>query len=383
MSNCLGGDGLKVLNKITIMILLFVILILSTKVYAKVVYKTNIISVYTITNYDKFYNTLSACILKKEKKVSLKFTNYNKKLYDINKVIQEVTKANPNFKYMVSLTSYEGTTLGSKATINYSFNYVEYDNSANDLTVVYNKIKAGMKSGESSISFNTNNAVKYSFEAFSKVIDKAINENPEIRYFNKWNTSYSSNGYVATYKVEFALNFTKEKILLMENKLKEKIHSIVATEINSNMKDYEKELKLHDYIVNHTIYDYQNLLNNTVPNVAYTAYGVLINGVGVCEGYSYAMKRLLDEVGIESRVITGEVFGASSGPHAWNLVKLSNEYYQLDVTFDDPVVNDGSENVLSHSYFNLTDIEMSKNHTWDITKYPKCNNATFKFNNNK
>jgi transglutaminase/protease-like cytokinesis protein 3 len=175
------------------------------------------------------------------------------------------------------------------------------------------------------------------------------------------------------------MNFTKEEILSMESKLTQKINYIVATEIKANMSDYEKELKLHDYIVNHTTYDYQNLLNNSVPNVAYTAFGVLINGVGVCEGYSYAMKRLLDAVGIENEVVTGEVFGESSGPHAWNLVMLNKEYYQLDVTFDDPIVNNGVENVLSHEYFNLTDAEIEKNHTWDVTKYPKCDSTIIKY----
>jgi transglutaminase/protease-like cytokinesis protein 3 len=99
--------------------------------------------------------------------------------------------------------------------------------------------------------------------------------------------------------------------------------------------------------------------------------------MGVCEGYSYAMKLLLNAVNIECKVITG----SANGPHAWNLVKLGGSYYHVDVTFDDPVVNGGTMNVLRHDYFNLTDDEIKKDHTWDTTKYPVCNSTIYEYKN--
>lgn len=247
------------------------------------------------------------------------------------------------------------------------------------LSFIKNIVTKSMEAGDNSITFNIADIRKITFNAFSNKIDEVINGNPEIRYFNKWNTSASTIGNNGTYKVEFTLNFTKEQILLMEKVLKIKISQIVSKRINSTMSDYEKELKLHDYIVNNTVYDYKNVLNSTIPNISYTAYGVLVNGIGVCEGYSYAIKRLLHAVGITSEVVVGDVYGDSSGPHAWNIVKLGKSYYQLDATFDDPIVNNGTENILSHKYFNITDAEISKNHTWQIGKYPICNNTTYKY----
>ena len=49
------------------------------------------------------------------------------------------------------------------------------------------------------------------------------------------------------------------------------------------------------------------------------------------------------------------VVGTSTeGPHAWNLVSLSDGFYNIDVTFDDTT--------MSHKYFNLESKEFNQNH---------------------
>lgn len=248
-----------------------------------------------------------------------------------------------------------------------------------DLNGVYEKIKKAMINGDNVVAFKTKNATKITFKAFCDSVDKVINENPDIMYFNEWHYYSSTIGNNATYKVEFIFNFTKNQILTMEKKVNQKIHNIINTEITPNMSSYEKELKLHDYLVNNTVYDYKNLINNSVSKESHTAFGVLINRVGVCEGYSYAMKKLLNAAGIECRVIVGNASGFTIGSHAWNIVKLGNNYYQLDATFDDPIVNNGAINILSHKYFNLTDKQISKDHSWNIAKYPKCGSTIYKY----
>jgi hypothetical protein len=246
-----------------------------------------------------------------------------------------------------------------------------------DVRSMYNSIKKAMIGGERNVVFNllTTDKFSISFKDFNILIEKVLNENPECRFFNTWKTSYSMYDKKLAYKVEFQLNFTKSEIITMQTAVKNKIKKIIASQITPGMSDYTKELKLHDYLVNNTVYDYKNLLKNTVPPTSYTAYGVLIKGVGVCEGYSEAMKMLLNSVSIECGIISGYANGA----HAWNLVKLGSDYYHLDVTFDDPVVNNGAINVLRHDYFNITDNEIKKNHNWDYAKYPKCGSHIYRF----
>lgn len=54
--------------------------------------------------------------------------------------------------------------------------------------------------------------------------------------------------------------------------------------------------------------------------VEHTAYGVLVNGEGVCDGYSRAYQDLLGRVGITSVVVESRPMY-----HAWNMVSLGGE----------------------------------------------------------
>ena len=68
-------------------------------------------------------------------------------------------------------------------------------------------------------------------------------------------------------------------------------------------------------------------------NDSFTAYGILINGKGVCAGYAGAFKLLGDKAGLNNIVVTGYLQG--SLPHAWNRVELEEQWYSLDVTNND------------------------------------------------
>ena len=88
----------------------------------------------------------------------------------------------------------------------------------------------------------------------------------------------------------------------------------------------------------------------------YTAYGALVNGVAVCEGYSRAMQLLCDKAGIPCTVIYGKSEGIG---HMWNIINPGDGWYHLDVTWDD----DADFDLARHAYFNLTDAEIKTDHT--------------------
>ena len=72
---------------------------------------------------------------------------------------------------------------------------------------------------------------------------------------------------------------------------------------------------------------------------------------------------LLKKAGIECMVISGTGITSENEKisHMWNIVWLNNEPYHLDVTWDDPVSE--SEDFISHLFFNLTDKQISYDHT--------------------
>ncbi|WP_308779726.1 hypothetical protein [uncultured Clostridium sp.] len=62
--------------------------------------------------------------------------------------------------------------------------------------------------------------------------------------------------------------------------------------------------------------------------------------------------------------------------HAWNYIKINGKYYNLDVTFNDPVPETNKRRDI---YFKKSNEEMSTIHTWNKSQYPECNDKSFKF----
>ena len=125
-------------------------------------------------------------------------------------------------------------------------------------------------------------------------------------------------------------------------------------QINNKMNDYEKELFLHDWLLNHCKYYYDEESEDS-----YTAYGALVKGQSMCEGFSKGMMLLLQKAGIPNFIITGleDTRDPSSG-HMWNIVNIEGENYHLDATWDLFTEN----NLIHHSYFNLSDKQISIDH---------------------
>jgi hypothetical protein len=149
----------------------------------------------------------------------------------------------------------------------------------------------------------------------------------------------------------------------VRNSMVEDVQSVVDSVVESvqGLDDFETVKVFHDYIITHCDYDTsaENSLN---------AYGALVEGKAVCEGYSRAFKYLCDTVGIPCEL----VLGTAEGEHMWNLVQLNGQWYNSDITWDDPE-NKGGD-YIAYNYFNLTDSQIAKDHTVDDS----CNfpNAT-------
>lgn len=147
--------------------------------------------------------------------------------------------------------------------------------------------------------------------------------------------------------------------------LYEALRQILDSQISSSMSDYEKELALHDYLVTHC--KYSDVVIQSAESDIYRAYGALVNGDAVCNGYAEALQLLFMCAGLKSQFVIGTADGVD---HAWNLVELDGKWYHLDATWDDPMPDQG-ENTL-HPYFNVTDEIMAESHEWNKEEYPEA-----------
>ena len=159
---------------------------------------------------------------------------------------------------------------------------------------------------------------------------------------------YEKIGNKATIKVTYKT--TKEQEEYINKELSKIINSIIAP----NMNDFDKIKAINKYLINRFQYD-DSLKSNNV-------YSALTTGKTICQGYAMAAYKMFNLVGIENRIIIGDLDGV---PHGWNLVKLNGKWYHLDITNNDSV----GEN----KYFLKNDeILRSEGFRWEADNYPKC-----------
>ncbi len=154
----------------------------------------------------------------------------------------------------------------------------------------------------------------------------------------------------------------------MIDKINKVVDEVISEELDSSMSEEEKIKAIHDYIINNSKYDSERISGITKYN-SNTAYGNLIEGYGICSGYTDAMAIFLDRLKIKNYKI-------SSNEHIWNLVYINNKWLNLDLTFDDPVTSD-NEDILQHDYFLIdTDklLELDKDeHEFDKNVFIEAN----------
>ncbi len=130
--------------------------------------------------------------------------------------------------------------------------------------------------------------------------------------------------------------------------------------------DYKKVKLIHDYIVDNTRYQFGSN--------CYTAYGALLEGRAVCQGYAQLTYKMLREAGLSCYVITGQANnGSRTEDHAWNIVKVGKKWYYLDTTWDDPA---GGEDVLRYDYFLIGSDKMDQDHAAFLGQEEKIVNVS-------
>lgn len=131
------------------------------------------------------------------------------------------------------------------------------------------------------------------------------------------------------------------------------------------LSDYEKLLYFHDYLVRNCTF--------SLDDENYTIYSALCRGYAQCEGYAFSFKYLCDLSGIDCITATGTNAGGET--HAWNLVSLNGIWYNVDCTWDDPVLENGSPDFLRRYFMLVPDSDiLGVTHFRDDTyfSYPRC-----------
>jgi transglutaminase/protease-like cytokinesis protein 3 len=254
----------------------------------------------------------------------------------------------------------------TKANVDANFVKMTTDFVPNNKQELLNIYYTVINSGWSSFTF---------YCAYSECIDD-VNEmstntnllsnlNSFVSTFNQYNTVSTYTTPLLNGKVKITVNKTYDDYAI--EKINEKVDEIYNS-LNITGKDLREQiLAIHDYIINHTKYDSLKITNiNDTTYHSSTAYGLLFEGYAVCSGYADTMALFLDKLNIPNIKV-------ASATHVWNLVLLDNKWYHLDLTWDDPYTDDGTD-VIYHGYFLIEYDQLERNaeHTFDTNIYKEA-----------
>lgn len=117
-----------------------------------------------------------------------------------------------------------------------------------------------------------------------------------------------------------------------------------------HLSDVDKVMAVHDYLIDHI--EYSN------PHIRSFAYGALIEGKAVCQGYAQSLAMILNNLNVECHTIVAMTKGSNPVLHEWVRVKLDGKWYYIDLTWDDtPWAEDKN-----YKYFLINTDMISRDH---------------------
>lgn len=155
--------------------------------------------------------------------------------------------------------------------------------------------------------------------------------------------------------------------------------------VNRYSTDYEKVYAIYNYITENISYDHymEDLQGTAYSNYVCTVpYPEMVNFAlknekTICGGYAQLFQSLCYVFDVDCYYVSGNVTSSPEG-HAWNIVKIDGQWYQVDSTWDAGKPAEG------YRYFLLSDKHMGNTHIEDATQqYPVCPSDYPRQTNNK
>lgn len=181
---------------------------------------------------------------------------------------------------------------------------------------------------------------------------RILNDNPQLFYVRELVRTGCTTDQVITFQPYYLEE--KEEAMQMKEELEIAVQKAME-QVDASMGAVQKALIVHDYLVQNCEYDQERFMAGNVPDISHTAYGPLVNGIAVCDGYAKAYAYIMED----KLEIPCTVISSNSMSHAWNMIEIDGEWYHVDLTWDDPVWDCIGR--VEHNYFLLSDQAISQN----------------------
>ena len=189
-----------------------------------------------------------------------------------------------------------------------------HSQSAN-LVQAYERIANGVAGTAQTIDLQ---GLELTADLLKMVYECYCNDYPQHFWLASTYTYTTQNNVICSISPQY--HMTGSELTAAKTKFDQAVNSILG-KLSGSMSAYEKELAIHDALLNQCQYN--------KGNYPYSAYGALVEGMAVCEGYARAFQYLMHKSGISCMVVSG--FGNGEA-HAWNAVQIGSSWYYTDIT---------------------------------------------------
>jgi len=223
----------------------------------------------------------------------------------------------------------------------------------------YNQVCEAISNVADSVKFNK----ELDVDGVKQVMQAVFNDHPEFFWIEtSYVYGYTSKGTV----VSVALKYNELANNLSDAKIK---FNAAANRIINHASTYGSKLEQEKYV-------YEELQKNCEYHensaINQSAYSCIVNGSSVCAGYARAFQYIMMQLDIPCYICTGTT---SNGNHAWNIIEIDNNFYNVDLSWDDSL----GETIgnYSYTYFNISDKAIGLDHTrGDMSvNLPSCNST--------
>ena len=253
--------------------------------------------------------------------------------------------------------------------------YYGYSTLDEESRKVYRQLAAGIESFQGKIPIDP-----ISQEQLEKVMRVLMADHPEY-FWTDGTSSYTyqelPGGSIQNMEVQPEYQVAGQEARNLQNQIEAKADQWIQGAPQGDT--YERIKYVYETLIDQVEYQEDSPQNQNIRSV-------FLEGKTVCMGYSKAAQYLLNRMGIFCTLVTGTVTGEKPSSHAWNLVKIKDQYYYMDVTWGNPGYLNPVENdaYISYSYLCCNWDTLAPTHVPDDTiPLPSCEDDSYNYYKNK
>lgn len=231
-----------------------------------------------------------------------------------------------------------------------------YAHISEEAQLVYRQILACIESYEESVEVSTKDA-----DILEEAYRALMSDRGDLFYVNSYSYVQYTNAKDEILSLEFkpAYTMSEGEKEAYQSSIDEIVSSTYLSRISEEMTDYEKALTMFEALIENVSYQKGAEQNQNI-------ISSFVYGQTVCQGYASAYQYLMQLLGIPSFIVTGTASGSS---HAWNMIFLDGNWYNVDVTWGNASYSlDGqgegqeTDNYVNYAYFCIGNALLNQTH---------------------